>query len=181
MTTSSAIPSPTALHLRPEQPADYPALAALLRAAFLNHPHGRPGEPVEPALLDALRQQGGLTLALTAEVGGQVVGHIAFSPVCINGASGAWYGMGPLAVLPERQRQGIGSALVEEGLRQLRAIGAQGCVLVGEPDYYRRFGFAADPLLLLPGVPPEYFLVCPLADEHPVGEVSFHAAFALFV
>lgn len=169
------------LILRPEIPADYPAVAALLRAAFLDHPHGRPGEPVEPALLDALRQQGGLALALTAEAGGQVVGHIAFSPVTISGEAGAWYGMGPVAVLPAWQGQGIGSSLVDEGLRQLRALGAQGCVLVGEPDYYRRFGFATDPLLTLPGVPPEYFLVYTLADTYPVGEVSFHAAFSLFV
>ncbi len=83
--------------------------------------------------------------------GQQVVGHIAFSPVTIDGRDLGWYGLGPLAVHPDRQRLGIGALLVRTGLDLLRDQAAQGCVLLGDPLYYARFGFRQDPGLEFPG------------------------------
>jgi putative acetyltransferase len=109
---------------------------------------------------------------------GKVVGHIAFSLAKINGKDCGWYILGPVAVEPKRQRQGIGQALVREGIEQLRNLGAQGCVLVGDPAYYGRFGFQNHPSLTLKGVPPEVFLCLPMTDHIPQGEVIHHAAFS---
>jgi putative acetyltransferase len=81
-------------------------------------------------------------------------------------------------VLPKHQRQGIGTALINEGLSLLKARGAQGCALVGDPGYYIRFGFRNLPALTLEGVPPEYFLALPFDEEPPRGVVVFHSAFA---
>ena len=112
-----------------------------------------------------------------AQIDDQVVGHIVFSPATISGRSQGWYGVGPVSVTPPRQRQGIGKALVLEGLRLLRQSGAQGCVLVGDPGYYQRFGFRNIPQLVLEGVPQEYFLALPLGTDIPHGEVEFHEGF----
>jgi putative acetyltransferase len=108
-------------------------------------------------IVTALRKAGLLAISLVADAEGTVIGHVAVSPVSIsNGASG-WFGLGPISVLPEDQRRGVGSRLVHEALRILREQGAAGCVVLGEPEYYSGFGFRADPTLILPGVPPEYF------------------------
>jgi putative acetyltransferase len=80
-------------------------------------------------------------------------------------------------VAPDHQGQGIGAGLIREGLAQLKALGAQGCVLLGDPAYYGRFGFQNDPRLTLAGVPPEYFQALPVTTEGPQGAVAFHAAF----
>ena len=79
---------------------------------------------------------------------------------------------------PKHQSKGIGVALTEAGLAQLRAIGARGCVVLGDPAYYRRFGFQADPRLVLPEVPPEYFQILHFTDDQPEGDVTYNSAFA---
>ena len=89
-----------------------------------------------------------------------------------------WYGLGPVSVVPEHQRKGIGAALIEEGLRRLRVLGAAGCCLVGHPEYYPRFGFENTTELVYEGVPPEVFFVLPFDGKVPRGVVSFHEAFA---
>lgn len=160
--------------LRDEASGDAEAIAALTRAAFEHHPHSR---QTEAFIVAALRRDGALTLSLVAEVDGRVVGHVAFSPVRVSDGSAGWYGLGPVSVAPELQRQGIGSALIRQGLQRLRALGAQGCVLVGEPGYYGRFGFRADPALQLPGVPAEYFMSLPWSAARAGGTVAFHPAF----
>lgn len=165
------------LAIRPEAPADIDAIDRVTRAAFLNHPHSR---QTEQFIVLALRAAGALSVSLVAEEDGQLVGHVAFSPVRIDAGgreTAGWYGVGPLSVAPARQRQGIGSALMRAGLDRLRALGAQGCVLVGEPVYYRRFGFAADPALTLAEVPPQYFQALVLGAPAR-GAVTFHPAFA---
>lgn len=111
----------------------------------------------EQFIIAALRAAKSLALSLVAEVNGRVVGHIAFSPVAISDGSRNWYGLGPLSVLPEFQRQGIGKALIEEALSRLKRQDAQGVCLVGHPDYYRKFGFKNAPGLVLAGVPQEFF------------------------
>jgi putative acetyltransferase len=87
------------------------------------------------------------------------------------------FGLGPIWVVPEYQGRGVGSRLMHEALRILRKLGAAGCVLLGEPEYYSRFGFQADPNLILPDVPPKYFQAISLDSSRPHGTVSYHEAF----
>ena len=164
------------MKIRDEEEGDGVAIRELTQRAFAGHTHGSGGEA---DLIDALRRTGALTLSLVAEDRGCVVGHVAFSPVRIgDGAIDGWHGLGPLSVTPARQRQGIGSALVGEGLRRLQDRGGRGCVLVGEPAFYARFGFEACPRLTFEGVPAEYFLCRWIDGPLPAGEVHYDAAFA---
>lgn len=131
----------------------------------------------EQFIIAALRAAGSLSVSLVAELDGRVVGHIAFSPVTLSDGTRNWYGLGPLSVLPQYQRQGIGKALVQEGLSRLKYLNARGCCVVGHPDYYRKFGFKNIAGLVLEGVPPEVFLVLSLDGRVPQGAVKFHEAF----
>lgn len=132
----------------------------------------------EQFIIFALRVARALTISLVAEIGARVVGHIAFSPVTISDGTENWYGLGPVSVLPEFQRQGVGKALIREGLSRLRDMGAQGCCLVGHPEYYTKFGFRNVPGLLYEGVPQEAFFALSFDSTVPQGTVSFHDAFA---
>ena len=161
--------------IRPETPADIEAIDAVTIAAFKNHPFSH---QTEQFIVKALRSAGALTLSLVAELDGQVVGHIAFSPVTISDGSPNWHGLGPISVLPEYQRQGIGKALMQEGLSRLKALGSTGCFLVGDPGYYLRFGFKNIPELIYEGIPQEFFLALPLAEKIPQGTVVFHQGFS---
>lgn len=161
--------------IREEQPTDVDAISAVTRAAFEGHPHSR---GTEPFIVTALRAAGALTVSLVAVVDGEVVGHVAASPVTIAGGPDGWSGLGPLSVAPARQRTGIGQRLVREALSRLGAAGAAGCVLVGDPAYYVRFGFRAVPSLACAGVPAENVLALPFRGPAPRGEVLFHPAFA---
>ena len=119
--------------VREETPADADAIRAVNEAAF-----GRAGEGV---LVDRLRHAGALGLSLLAELDGTVAGHLALSPVTIDGACGAPLGLGPMSVLPAYQGNGIGSRLVEEGLARARERGHGAVVVLGHPGFYPRFGF----------------------------------------
>ena len=114
-----------------------------------------------------------------AELDGEVVGHVALSPVSISDGSAGWYGLGPISVKPELQRSGIGILLMQAALRLLRERGAAGCVLVGDPAYYSRFGFTPEPGLVLPDVPQDYFQALPFGASLPRGVVTFHEAFSV--
>ena len=160
--------------IRPETAADIEAIAAVTKAAFATMAIS---EHTEQYIVEALRAADALTVSLVAEREGQVVGHIAFSPVTISDGTPGWYGLGPVSVLPECQRQGIGSALIRVGLERLKGLEARGCCLVGHPDYYPRFGFEHPPDLAVEGVPPEAFFVLPLDGPVPHGTVGFHEAF----
>ena len=160
--------------IRDQQPEDDAAVRQIVDDAFRGRPYS---DGREPAILDALRAAGALTVALVAEEDGEIVGQVAFSPVTIEEAFTGWYGLGPVAVRPDRQGQGIGQALIRAGLDRIRALGARGCVLAGAPGYYGRFGFVADPRLQSPGIPSQYFLVLPFGTEVPGGTVTFHQAF----
>jgi putative acetyltransferase len=161
--------------IRDERTGDKDEIEEIIRCAFANQTHS---DPSEQQIVNSLRDCGALTLSLVAEGDGKLAAHLAFSPVRIDGALQGWYGLAPVAVRPELQRQGIGLALINAGLDRLRKLGANGCVLVGEPEYYRRFGFRADPRLRLDGVPPEFFLVLPFQDAVPDGRVDYHPAFS---
>lgn len=166
--------SPPKLLLHAEKPSDVGAIESVTRAAFLNQPHSR---QTEWALVTGLREAGALTLSLVAQVNGELVGHIAFSAVHIAGGATGWYCLAPLSVLPDYQHQGVGTELVWQGLRNLRRRGAAGCVVLGEPAYYGRFGFRSTPALQLDQAPPGCFLVRPFERVVPLGEVHLHAAF----
>jgi len=161
--------------IRNEMESDIRVIAEVTKAAFKTCPYG---EHTEQFIINALRAAGALTVSLVGEIDQNVVGHVAFSPVTISDGSPHWYGLGPVSVLPQHQRQGIGTALIREGLSLLKARGARGCVLVGEPAYYQRFGFRNLPVLTLEGVPPQYFLALPFEDQTPRGVVVFHSAFS---
>lgn len=160
--------------LRDDTEADLDAITEVTAAAFKtleisNH--------TEQFIITALRAAKALAVSLVAELDGRVVGHIAFSPVSISDGTRNWYGLGPVSVLPEYQRQGIGKALVQEGLTRLKELKARGCCLVGHPEYYRKFGFRNLSGLVLEGVPQEFFFALPLDGRLPQGVVTFHDAF----
>jgi putative acetyltransferase len=161
--------------IRPETPADAAAIEALTIAAFLNAPHTGHNEHF---IINALRQAGKLTVSLVAAARDSVIGHVAISPVSISDGAAAWYGLGPVSVLPEHQGMGVGSRLIREALGVLSGKGAAGCVVLGEPVYYGRFGFRADPALVLAGVPPEYFQALEFRPSTARGTVVYHPAFA---
>lgn len=160
--------------IRHETPADAAAIHAVTAAAFLNAPHTA---HTEQHIVAALRKAGALAISLVAEQDGEVAGHVALSPVSVSDGSTGWYGLGPISVKPELQRRGIGSLLMQAAIRLLRERGAAGCVLVGDPLYYSRFGFRSEPDLVLPDVPPEYFQALRLGPSLPRGVVTFHEAF----
>lgn len=119
--------------IRAEKPADASDIEAVHRAAFPS--------PLEGRLVGLLRDAGRLRVSLVAEVEGDVVGHVAFSPVSVNNSECGW-GLAPLAVVPPRQRQGIGRELVRAGLVVCAEAGCGFVVVLGDPDYYgRHFGF----------------------------------------
>lgn len=162
------------MHIRNETPQDAAGIRRLTDDAFRNatHSSGKEGE-----IVDALRAAKALTLSLVADEGGAIVGHVAFSTVLIGGEDKGWHGLGPVSVLPVRQGEGIGGKLIREGLALLRGAGAKGCVLLGDPGYYGRFGFKTGPRLKLPGVPAQYFQCLPFGPDIPEGDVAYHMAF----
>lgn len=168
------VTTPPQIILRNETPADIEAIAEVTIAAFRTLAIS---EHTEQFIIDALRAAGALSISLVAEVDDRVVGHIAFSPVTLSDGSEGWYGLGPVSVLPAYQRQGIGTALIQEGLARLKRMHARGCCLVGHPGYYPRFGFENAPGLVLEGVPPEVFFALSFDGPIPQGRVSFHEAF----
>jgi putative acetyltransferase len=156
------------MHIRLETDNDIAAIRAVEYAAFLGHPQHAPGaEPTEHLIVDALRGSGRLSLSLVAEERGAVVAHIALSPAVIGGDETGWYMLGPVGVAPDRQRRGIGSALVGEALGIMRDRGAHGVVLVGDPAFYGRFGFGAPAGLEMPGVPRENVLAVSFDGRTP--------------
>ncbi len=160
--------------IRNETHDDVSAISEVTIAAFKtleisNH--------TEQFIIDALRAAKALMVSLVAEMDGRVIGHIAFSPVIISDGASNWYGLGPVSVLPAYQRQGIGKALIQEGLSRLKEMNAQGCCLVGHPDYYKKFGFQNMSGLVHVGVPQEVFFVLSFDGHTPQGTVAFHEGF----
>lgn len=160
--------------IRHETSSDIEAISEVTTEAFRIHPISR---HTEQFIVNALRKAGALTISLVAEIDGRIVGHIAFSPAGISDGTAHWYGIGPLSVLPAFQKQGVGKALMNEGLALLKTMGGKGCALVGDPAYYPRFGFKNIPGLIHEGVPAEVFFALDFDGSIPQGTVTFHEGF----
>jgi putative acetyltransferase len=163
--------------IRPERASDVEAIAEITREAFVGHPHTNHKEQL---IINALREAKALAVSLVAELEAKVVGQATFARVTISDGARDWYGLGPLSVKPGFQRMGIGQALVRKGLEALRELGGRGCVVVGEANFYERFGFRNRPGLVFAGLPQEYFLAVPFGEELPAGEVTCHPVFYAF-
>lgn len=161
--------------IRNEIAGEEALISALVTEAFATAPHA---SGTEALIVERLRAAGALALSLVAEEAGGPAGHLAASPALLDG-QGGWMAIGPLAVRPERQGRGLGSALMRAALENLRATGAQGAVLVGDPDYYARFGFTPRPGLTTPGVSDIYVLGLGFGEGAPRGAIAFHPAFGL--
>jgi putative acetyltransferase len=165
--------------VRPEAPSDADAIRRVVERAF--------GQPEEADLLDRLREQLSEDdyRGFVAVKANEVVGHVAFTPVTLEPAQPDLdlVGLAPMAVLPEHQRSGIGRALVREGLDACRRDGAGAAVVLGDPAYYRLFGFRPAALFGLActyDAPPEAFMALELAPDvlrRASGLVHYHPAF----
>lgn len=160
--------------IRNETTADIPAISRLVTEAMLLLPQST---GTEACIVEMLRAEHALALSLVAEEQGEVIGYLAASAAWI-GTQGGWGLIGPLAVLPSRHRQGIGTALMAEAVRRLRTT-SRGAALVGDPAYYGRFGFRSFPGLSVAGCPPEVVQALPFDDIEPRGELLHHPAFGL--
>lgn len=160
--------------IRNETASDVVAITHVTVAAFMNL---KISHQTEHYIVHALRDAGALALSLVAEMDGEVVGHVAFSPVSISDGTTGWYGLGPVSVLPLFQGQGIGSSLINEGLFMLKQMGGRGCMLVGDPNFYKRFDFRPVPGLIYEGIPQEYFLALSFNGSTPQGTALFHEGF----
>lgn len=160
--------------IRNETDSDLPAIRAVVTEAMklLTQSTG-----TEAAIVDGLRADNALSLSLVAEDGDEVVGYLAASHARIGQGAG-WGLIGPVAVLPSRHGQGIGSALMAEALLRLRES-CKGAALVGDPGYYGRFGFRAFPKLRVGDCPSQFVLALPFGATEPEGELIHHAAFGL--
>lgn len=189
--------------IRNERPADAAAIAAVTEAAFAPRQYDpetmariaesmkaagmdmaalakaaeESGGPGEVAVIAKLRADGALSLSLVGELDGGIIAHIAFSPMQIATDSRTWFQLGPVSVIPERQHAGHGSALIRDGLRRLQEMGAAGCVLLGYPPYYARFGFELDAALTYGGNPNPALQRIVFHGPPPQGEISLHSAF----
>ena len=164
------------MQIRAEKNRDKAAVQALNRAAF--------GSNAEADLVDALRAQANPVISLVAVDDGAVIGHIMFSPATLSADPDARaIALGPMAVAPERQRQGIGSALVRAGLDECRRLGFQSVFVLGHPQYYPRFGFLPASRFAIASqydVPDEVFMAMELepgALSGRAGVMHYHKAF----
>lgn len=163
-----------AVKIRAEQTEDEPAIFNLTTIAFETKAFS---DGTEAQVIDDLRKEGDLTLSLVAIDGEQVVGHAAFSPVTIDGIEEGWFGLGPVSVDPAFQKTGIGTKIINAGLSILRSQGASGCILVGDPNYYGRFGFRSDGKLHYAGHEDRHVQWLSLGEASAEGHVKFSVAF----
>lgn len=165
---------PTPIVIRPEAPEDYDAITVVIDRAFEGKPYAA-GD--ESDLVVKLRDLGDLVASLVAVHEGEVVGQICFSRAELEGQFDGWYALGPIAVLPVFQGRGIGAALMNEGLRRIADLGAQGSILLGDPRYYSRFGFQLSAANCPENLPAQYFMIKQFSGSAPHGRFSFHPAF----
>ena len=162
------------VEIRGEVSSDFETIRSVTEQAFRNVSYAS-GD--EQDIIERLRASGALSVSLVAAVGREIIGHIALSPSSSTDNSQEWLALGPVSVLPEYQRKGVGSALIQRALAEIKDQGVTGCILIGDPAYYRRFGFELAPKF---SPKPEYasvFMINKFSDEDPGGALSFHQAF----
>lgn len=162
------------MNIREEIPNDVSAIRALTKKAFEPMPFSN---GAEPRIIDALRNNEQLSLSLVAVCENEIVGQITFSPVTINGEHDSWFGLGPVSVCPDKQGQGIGSALILHGLEAIKEVGAKGCVLIGDPNYYSRFGFENNSGLAYKGLDKQFVQKLTFVAPQRDGELLYCTAF----
>lgn len=160
--------------IRGERPSDESAIHDLTVRAFKPMSYS---DGTEASIIRLLRQSGHLTLSIVAEDHGTIIGHVAFSPVTIDGVHGGWFGLGPIAVEPARQRSGIGKALIFKGLETLKERGAAGVALIGDPSVYSCAGFERDGTLHYKDIDTRFVLRVVFSGPVPKGELRFADAF----
>ena len=165
------------LQIRDEQQKDWAAVRTVNEAAFAT--------PAEANLVVALREQAQPIISLVAEIADTIVGHIMFSPVMLNSHSELKImGLAPMAVLPDYQHNGVGSALVRAGLAECQQLGYGAVVVLGHPEYYPRFGFTPAVRFGIDceyDVPEEAFMALELQTSYlsdAAGKIKYHQAFA---
>jgi putative acetyltransferase len=161
--------------VRDEKSGDEQSIHDLTRIAFEGKTFSN---KTEHLIVDTLRSKKALAVSLVAIVDGNLVGHVAFSLVTMSEGKNKWYALGPISVIPPLQKQGIGSGLIREGLARIQLLGAAGCVIVGNPRYYTRFGFEHDSSVVLEDMPPAASLVLRFVPNKDRGFVRFHDAFS---
>lgn len=162
------------LKIRSELPTDIAEIRTLITAAFTPAPHYI---GAEADVVDLLRKTGDMALSLVAEKAGKILGHVAFSPVLINGKASTWLGLGPISVPATYRKQGVAAALIKEGVKRVKNLNASGCVTMGRLRYYKDFGFTNHVGMHLTGAPTKDFLALSFDDGFPSGEVLFSKAF----
>ena len=161
--------------IRFEKIDDLLSISALTKKAFKDIEYS---SHTEHLIVDALRQKEKLIISLVAlNEKNEVVGHVAISPVRLSTLEQGWYGLGPISVDPNVQGQGIGTALMQRVIHDLKMMGAKGCVLLGDPNYYQKFGFKPNTGLFLADVPIEYFQALSFSENIPKAEVFYDDAF----
>jgi putative acetyltransferase len=160
--------------LRLEHADDHAAIYDVTKRAFTPMPFS---DGDEQELIGRFRDAGVLALSLVAEMDGAVVGQITLTPAFAADGSPGWFALGPIAVAPEFQSKKIGSKLMKAAMAWLGEQDAAGCVLVGNPAYYNRFGFAQYPALAPESEPAEYYQILPLRVQEPSVVVGFHPLF----
>ena len=162
--------------IRYEDPMDYAAVHRVNKSAFET--------PAEANLVNVLRKDAHPIVSLVAEENGEIVGHIMFSPVSLSDHGGfKIMGLGPMAVVPEQQGKGIGSALVKAGLERCKELGFGAAVVLGHSGYYPRFGFAPSIRFGIgceSEVPQDAFMVLELQTgylQSAKGIIKYNAAF----
>lgn len=162
------------ISIRVETANDRHAIHQLTKQAFAAMPYS---DGSEPFIIDALRKDGDLSLSLVMEKEHILIGHIAFSPIKIRDQHLNWYGLGPVSIAPEHQKQGYGSQLIRQGLKEIKALGALGCALIGNPDYYKRFGFSSYKGFTYGDLDPQYVMQNPFDGEARLGHLTYAKGF----
>jgi putative acetyltransferase len=164
------------MNIRLERPNDYAMIRAVNKSAFETR--------AEANLVEVLRKEASPCISLIAEVSETIVGHILFTPVSLQGhAELKIMGLGPMAVVPDHQRKGIGSALVNAGLEKCKELGYGAAIVLGHPGYYPRFGFTPSVRYGITceyEVPEEVFMVLELLPVYLLGAsgvIKYHSAF----
>lgn len=158
------------MDIRPETPGDYDTIFRLTQKAFEPMPFS---EGKEAQCVKRLREDGDLTLSFVASEDTELVGHIAFSPVFLDEIGNGWYALGPVSVWPHLQGRGIGKALVDHGLMKLKEMEANGCILIGDPKYYSRFGFVGDGRIAYRNLPKEIVQWISFNGDQPSGILKY--------